>query len=91
MAEYHMTKIYGRVVKDLVVYFTNGCTKWPIQPTNRFPKEKFPPFRHVKMVIALSRFRFWMDYTTSTEEWPERFKRPAVIPEEIEFRMLSCF
>jgi hypothetical protein len=27
MTEYHMTKIKRRVVKDLVVYFTNGCPK----------------------------------------------------------------
>ncbi len=59
--------------------------------TSRFPKEKFILFRQVSLVIALPRFRFWVDYTTSTEEWPECFKKQAIIPEEIEFRISLCF
>jgi hypothetical protein len=59
--------------------------------TSRFPKEKFLPFRQVNMVIALSRFQFCAGYTTSTEEWPERFKRRAILAEEMEFRIPSCF
>jgi hypothetical protein len=38
-----------------------------------------------------SQYRSWAGYTTSTEEWPERFKRSAAIPEEITFRIPWCF
>jgi hypothetical protein len=59
--------------------------------TSRFPKEKLPSFCQVSMVIALPRFRFWVGCTTSTEKWPKRFKRQAILPEEVEFRIPSCF
>jgi hypothetical protein len=58
---------------------------------SRFLKEKFPPFRQVSLVMALPRFRFWVDYTMTTEKWPERFKGQAEMPEEMEFRIQSCF
>jgi hypothetical protein len=49
--------------------------------------EKFPLFRQASPVMALPWSRFWVGYTTSTEELPERFKRPIILPEEIEFRI----
>jgi len=56
-----------------------------------FRKGKFLPFHQIGVVIGSSWYRFWVGYTTSTEKWPEHFKRQAVVPEEIEFRMPSCF
>ena len=58
---------------------------------SRFRKEQSPPLYQINLVIASSRHRSWVGHTTSTEEWPEYFKRQAVIPVEIEFRIPWCF
>ncbi len=52
--------------------------------------EKYPLFRQVSMVITLLRFRFWVGYTTSTKEWPERFNSEAELPEESAYRVPPC-
>ena len=59
--------------------------------STRFRKGKFLPFHQVSVVIGSSRFQFWVGYTTSTEKWPERFKRQAVILEAIAFRIPLCY
>ena len=46
---------------------------------SRFRKGKFLPFHQISVVIESSQYRFWVGYTTSTEKWPERFKRQAVV------------
>jgi len=37
-----------------------------------------------------SRFQSWVGYTTSTEEWLERFDSEAELPEEIAYRVPPC-
>src|SRR6266567_525398 len=59
--------------------------------SSRFRKGKSPLCHQISGVIGLSRFRFWAGYTTSTEKWPERFKRQAVILEAIAFRIPLCY
>jgi hypothetical protein len=49
---------------------------------SRFPRGKSPPFHQISLVIGSSRFRSWVGYTTSTEEWPEPFNSEAELPEE---------
>ena len=41
--------------------------------------------------MPLPQSPFWVGYTTSTEEWPERFKRPITLPVEIVFRISAWF
>src|SRR5258707_8382479 len=58
---------------------------------SRFRKGKFLPFHQVTVVIGSSRFQFWVGYTTSTEKWPERLKRQAVILETNAHRFPPCY
>lgn len=58
---------------------------------SRFRKGKSLPFHQVSVVIGSSRFQFWVGYTTSTEKWPGRFKRQAVILEAIAFPTPRCY
>ena len=77
-----------RVLRAYVAYFNRARPHQGIQ--SRFPKEKFPLFRQVSGGMALSRFRFWVGYTTGTEERLECFKRQTILPKEIELRIFSC-
>jgi hypothetical protein len=42
---------------------------------SRFRKGKSPAFLQLSLMTESSQYRSWEDYTTGTEEWPERFKR----------------
>jgi hypothetical protein len=59
--------------------------------SSRFRKGKSPPLHQISLVIESTRFRSWVGSTTNTEEWLERFKRQAVILEEIAFRIPLCY
>ena len=43
--------------------------------SSRFRKGKSPAFHQLSLMNESSQFQSWMGYTTSTEEWPEHFKR----------------
>jgi hypothetical protein len=45
----------------------------------------------ISMGIESSRFRSWVGYTTSIEEWPERSSKEAAMPKEMAFRVPRCF
>jgi hypothetical protein len=50
---------------------------------SRFRKEQSPAFHQLGLMNESSQFLSWVGYTTSTEEWPERFNSEAEIPEKI--------
>ncbi len=57
---------------------------------SRFPKGKLPAFHPPRLMIGSSRFQSWVGYTTSTEEWLERFDSEAERPEESAYRVPPC-
>jgi hypothetical protein len=61
------------------------------ESSSRFREGKSSPLHQFSLVIESSRFRSWVGSTTNIEEWLERFKRQAVILEEIAFRIPLYF
>jgi hypothetical protein len=72
-----------RVLLAYVEYFNRAR---PLKASvSRFPRGRSPAFHQLGLMIGSSRFRSWVGYTTSTEEWPEPFNCEAEIPEEIAY------
>ena len=57
---------------------------------SRFPKGKSPAFPQLSLMNESSQFQSWAGYTTSTEEWLERFDSVAELPEESAYRVPPC-
>jgi putative transposase len=78
-----------RVLRAYVAYFNRARPHQGIQqqvPEGEVPS--VPPGQSGNCIIAVPVLG---GYTTSTEEWLERFKRQAILPKEIELCIFSCF
>jgi hypothetical protein len=81
----HHEKELHRVLRSYVAFFNRAQPHQGIHqqvPEGEFPS--VPPGRSEDCIKAIPVLG---GYTTSTEVWPERFERQAILPEEIEFRI----
>jgi hypothetical protein len=67
-----------RVLRAYAAYFNRARPHQGIQ--QQVPQGEGPLCHQINVVIESSQFRSWVDYTTSTKEWPEPYNIIVGIP-----------